>query len=73
MVLAPGFYRVAAAAGWAVVGRLSPRSRLRRALLIRLCLRAYGAFNRRDLPAFLGLFAPDAVYDTTHVSGWPER
>lgn len=72
-VLAPGLYRVLVAGGWLLVGRLSPRSRLRRALLVRLCLRTYGAFNRRDLPAFLGNFAPDCVYDTTHVAGWPEK
>jgi hypothetical protein len=73
LVLAPGVYRALVAIGWLVVERLSPRSGLRRALLVRLCLRTYGAFNRRDLPAFLGNFTSDAVYDTSRVEGWPER
>jgi len=73
LVLVPRLYGALAAIGWHVVERLSPRSRMRRAMLVRLCLRTYGAFNRRDLPAFLGNFTSDAVYDTSHVEGWPER
>jgi ketosteroid isomerase-like protein len=73
VVAAPRLYRLLVGAGWLVVQRLSPRSRIRRALLLRLCVRTYGAFNRRDLPVFLGIFHPDVVYDTTHVDGWPEK
>jgi ketosteroid isomerase-like protein len=69
----PRLYRVLVGAGWLVVRRMSPRSPIRRALLLRLCLRTYGAFNRRDLPVFLGIFHPDVVYDTSHVAGWPEK
>jgi hypothetical protein len=73
VVLAPALYRLLVGLGWTLVQRLSPSSRVRRSLLVRLCLRTYGAFNRRDLPVFLGIFHPDIVYDTTHVAGWPER
>jgi hypothetical protein len=73
VVLAPRLYRGSVGAAWLVVGRMSPRSRVRRALLLRLCVRTYGAFNRRDLPVFLGIFHPDVVYDTSHVAGWPEK
>ena len=60
-------------ASWLVVRRISPTSRVRRALLARLCVRTYGAFNRRDLPVFLGVFHPEIVYDMSHVAGWPEK
>jgi hypothetical protein len=73
LVLAPGLYRPLAAAAWLVVQRMPPTSRVRRALLVRLCIRTYGAFNRRDLPVFLAAFHRDAVYDASHVAGWPER
>jgi ketosteroid isomerase-like protein len=73
VVALPRLSRALVGAGWLLVKRMSPRSRVRRALLIRLCLRTYGAFNRRDLPVFLGLFHPDVVYDTSHVAGWPEK
>jgi SnoaL-like domain len=72
-VRVPRLYRLMAAVGWLVIGRLSPRSRLRRAVLIRNVVRTYNAFNRKDLPAFLGGFHADAVYDMTHVAGWPDR
>jgi hypothetical protein len=71
-VRAPSLYRLSAAVGWVVVRRLSPRSRLRRAVLVRNVVRTYNAFNRRDLPAFLSGFHPDAVYDMTHVADWPD-
>jgi SnoaL-like domain len=70
---APRLYRALSAAGWTVMRRMPPRSRLRRALLLRNVVRTYNAFNRQDLPVFLGMFDPDVVYDLTHVAGWPER
>jgi ketosteroid isomerase-like protein len=70
---APRLFRFLAALGWMVVGRLSPRSRLRRTVLTRNVARTYDAFNRRDLEAFLTGFHPDAVYDMTHVAGWPDQ
>jgi hypothetical protein len=73
VVAAPRLYRVLVGASWLVVRRMSPTSRVRRALLARLCVRTYGAFNRRDLPVFLGVFHPEIVYDMSHVAGWPEK
>jgi ketosteroid isomerase-like protein len=70
---APRLYRLLVGAGWLAVQRLPPSSRVRRALLVRLCVRTYGAFNRRDLPVFLRVFHPEVVYDTSHVAGWPEK
>src|SRR5829696_892275 len=69
LVLVPPLYGALASFGWRVIEPLPPRSRLRRAVRVRLGLRTYGAFNRRDLPAFLGNFTSDAVYDTSHVPG----
>ena len=54
----PTLYRWLSAALWLLVVRLPPRSRLRRALLLRTCLRAYAAYKRRDLPVFLSMFDP---------------
>ena len=73
VVTAPRLNRLLVGASWLVVKRMSPSSRVRRALLVRLCVRTYGAFNRRDLPVFLGLFHPEVVYDMSHVAGWPEK
>ena len=70
---APRLFRFLAAAGWVIVGRLSPGSRLRRAILTRNVVRTYAAFNRRDVEAFLTGFHPDAVYDMAHVAGWPDQ
>ena len=70
---APTLYRWLSAALWLLVVRLPPRSRLRRALLLRTCLRAYAAFNRRDLPVFLSLFDPEVVYDVSRVRDWPDQ
>jgi ketosteroid isomerase-like protein len=71
-VVAPPVHRWLCAALWTVVRRLPPRSRLRRALLLRTCVRAYAAFNRRDLRVFLSMFDPDVVYDVSHVRDWPD-
>jgi hypothetical protein len=73
VVAAPRLNRVLVALCWLVVQRMSPSSRVRRALLVRLCVRTYGAFNRRDLPVFLEFFHPEVVYDMSHVTGWPEK
>jgi len=61
------------AAVWLVVGRLPQGSRLRRAVLLRGCLRAYAAFNRGDLPVFLSTFDPHIVYEVGDVRDWPEE
>jgi hypothetical protein len=70
---APTLYRWLCAGLWLLVVRLPPRSRLRRALLLRTCLRAYAAFNRRDLPVFLSMFDPEVVYDVSRVRDWPDQ
>jgi hypothetical protein len=69
----PTLYRWLCAALWLLVVRLPPRSRLRRALLLRTCRRAYAAFNRRDLPVFLSMFDPEVVYDVSRVRDWPDQ
>ena len=73
LVIAPRLYRLLVGASWLVVGRMSPGSPVRQALLARLCVRTYGAFNRRDLTVFLGVFHPEVVYDMSHAGGWPEK
>ena len=72
-VLAPPLYRWLAGATWEVVVRRPPSSPMRRKLLERNCLRAFSAFNRRDLRVFVSLFDPDVVYDVSHIHGWPDE
>ncbi|MEA2330139.1 MAG: hypothetical protein QOH58_277 [Thermoleophilaceae bacterium] len=71
-MLAPVPYRWLCAVLWELMVRLPLHSRLRRRMLVRACLRAYGAFNRRDLPVFLSMFDPEIVYDASNAD-WPER
>ena len=60
MVLFPRAYRRLAAR---LLPRLSPRSRLRRALLCRTTISAYAAFYRQDFELILVRYAPDVVYE----------
>jgi ketosteroid isomerase-like protein len=60
MVRFPSVYRRLAAL---VFRLLSPRSRLRRALLRRALLVGWGSFDRRDFELNLVLFAPDAEFE----------
>ena len=60
MVLFPRAYRRLAAR---LFPRLSPRSRLRRALLRRTTISAYAAFYRQDFELILVRFSPDVVYE----------
>jgi ketosteroid isomerase-like protein len=55
----PGAFRTMTRAGT----RLPPRSRLRRALLKRNALSAWGAWVRADFESMLVRFAPDYVYE----------
>jgi hypothetical protein len=72
-VLAPSVYERLAAATWKLIVRRPPSSSLRRKLMERNCRRAFSAFNRRDLRAFVALFDPEVVYDVSHVHGWPDQ
>jgi ketosteroid isomerase-like protein len=56
----PSLYRRLAAL---VFGRLSPGSRLRRALLRRALLSGWASFDRRDFELNLLFFAPDAEFE----------
>lgn len=56
MVRFPGTWRALAALTWRL---LSPRSRLRRALLRRALISAYAAASRRDFELMLVRYAPD--------------
>ena len=60
MVLFPRAYRRLAAR---LFPRLSPRTRLRRALLRRTMTSAFAAFYRQDFELILVRFAPDVVYE----------
>jgi ketosteroid isomerase-like protein len=59
MVRFPSLFRRLAA----LVFRLSPTSRLRRALLRRALLSAWASFDRRDFEVNLIFFAPDAEFE----------
>ena len=72
-VWAPPLYRWLCAALWLLVAHLPRGSRVRRALIERACMRAYAAFNRRDLAVFLSMFDPEVVYDVSQVRDWPDR
>jgi ketosteroid isomerase-like protein len=61
----PSLYRRLAAL---LFRRLSPRSRLRRALLRRALLSGWSSFDRRDFEVNLLFFAPDAEFE--FPSGW---
>jgi ketosteroid isomerase-like protein len=70
MVRWPGAYAALSRA----VGRLPPRSRVRRALLRRNALSGWGAWVRGDLDLCLVRFAPDWHYDAPQewlVAGMP--
>jgi ketosteroid isomerase-like protein len=65
--------------GWAALSRaiqrLSPRSRLRRALVRRNALSGWGAWVRGDLDVCLVRFAPTYHYDPPHewlIAGMPD-
>ena len=58
----PALYRLLADS----LGRLPPRSRLRRLMLARTVSRAYAAANRRDFDSVLLAWAPESEY---HPSG----
>ena len=60
MVSFPRSYRRGAALAWRL---LSPRSRLRRALLRRQLVSGWAAFNRRDFKLMLVRYAPDVEYE----------
>jgi uncharacterized protein len=59
MVLFPGVYR----RGAARLLRLDPRSRLRRALLLRAVVSGWAAGNRRDFKLMLVRYAPDVEFE----------
>src|SRR5438094_494709 len=52
----------------ALVQRLSPRSRMRRALLRRVFISGWAAFNRRDFKLMLGHYAPDVEFELPPTS-----
>jgi ketosteroid isomerase-like protein len=60
MVRFPGAYRALAALGQRL---LSPRSRMRRALLRRALVSGWAAFYRRDFELMLVRYAPDVEYE----------
>ena|SRR5436190_2163110 len=60
MVRFPSLYQRGAALAWLL---LSPRSRLRRALLRRALLSGWAAFNRRDFTLMLVRYAPDVEFE----------
>jgi SnoaL-like domain len=60
LVRFPSLYRRLAAL---VFNRLSPRSRLRRALVRRAIVSGWGAFQRQDFDLILVRYAPEIVYE----------